>query len=113
MLISDKLCCEIKREVPESVWDVLFHTGDEEETKGKCVNMRLQCVAEGCNWESQDLNEGLAEKTLVMHLQLAHQVAPVQQQGGGQDRVGAAAAGSLQPCQLGRDKTRRYQILSD
>ena len=90
-----------------------FHTGDEEETKDKCVNMRLQCVAERCNWESQDLNEGLAEKTLVMHLQLAHQVAPVQQQGGGQDRVGAAAAGSLQPCQLGRDKTRRYQIFRD
>ena len=45
-----------------------FYTGDEEETNDKCVNMRLQCVAEGCNWESQDLNEGLAEKTLVMHL---------------------------------------------
>ena len=76
MLISDKLCCEIQREVPESVWYLLFYTGDEEETKG--VNMRLQCVAVGCDWESQDLNEGLAEKTLVMHLQLAHQAAPVQ-----------------------------------
>ena len=27
-------------------------------------------------------------------------------QGGGQERVGAAAVGSLQPCQLGRDKTQ-------
>lgn len=34
-------------------------------------------------------------------------------QGGGQERVGAAAAGSLQPCLLGRDKTRRYQHFRD
>ena len=34
-------------------------------------------------------------------------------QGGGQERVGAAAAGSLQPCLLGRDKTRRYQNFRD
>ena len=34
-------------------------------------------------------------------------------QGGGQERVGAAAAGSLQPCQLRRDKTIRYQIFRD
>ena len=33
--------------------------------------------------------------------------------GGGQERVGAAAAGSLQPCLLGRDKTRRYQYFRD
>ena len=32
---------------------------------------------------------------------------------GGQERVGAAAAGSLQPCLLGRDKTRRYQNFTD
>ena len=33
--------------------------------------------------------------------------------GGGQERVGAVAAGSLQPCLLGRDKTRRYQNFTD
>ena len=46
-------------------------------------NMKLKCIAEECIWESQDLNEGLAEKTLLMHLQLVHQVAPAQPQVGG------------------------------
>ena len=45
--------------------------------------MKLKCVAKECTWESQDLSEGLAEKTLLMHLQLAHQVPPTQLQGGG------------------------------
>ena len=45
-----------------------------------CGNMKLQCVAEGCQWETQELNEGLAKDTLVMHLQLVHQVAPAQPQ---------------------------------
>ena len=45
--------------------------------------MKLRCIAEDCIWESQDLNEGLAEKTLLMHLQLVHQVAPAQPQVGG------------------------------
>ena len=45
--------------------------------------MKLKCVSEECAWESQDLTEGLAEKTLLMHLQLAHQVAPAQPQAGG------------------------------
>ena len=41
-----------------------------------CGNMKLQCVAEECQWETQELNEGLAKDTLVMHLQLVHQVEP-------------------------------------
>ena len=45
--------------------------------------MKLKCVSEECAWESQDLTEGLAKKTLMMHLQLAHQVAPAQPQAGG------------------------------
>ena len=45
--------------------------------------MKLKCVAKECTWESQDLSEGLAEKTLLMHLQLIHQVPPAQPQGGG------------------------------
>ena len=45
--------------------------------------MKLKCVDEECNWESQDLNEGLAKDTLLMHLQLVHQVAPAQPQVGG------------------------------
>ena len=45
--------------------------------------MKLKCIAEECTWESQDVNEGLAEKTLLMHLQLVHQVPPAQPQVGG------------------------------
>ena len=45
--------------------------------------MKLKCVAEGCEWESQELNEGLAKDTLVMHLQLVHQIEPAQPQVGG------------------------------
>ena len=41
------------------------------------------------------------------------QVQNLGPQGGGQERVGAAAAGHLQPCLLGRDKTRRYQNFRD
>ena len=47
------------------------------------MKMKLQCIAEECSWESQDLNEGLAEKMLDRHLQLAHQVAPAEPQVGG------------------------------
>ena len=47
------------------------------------MNMKLKCIAEDCTWESQDLTEGLAKDTLLMHLQLAHQVAPAQPQVGG------------------------------
>ena len=47
------------------------------------MNMKLKCIAEDCIWESQDLNEGLAKDTLLMHLQLVHQVAPAQPQVGG------------------------------
>ena len=36
--------------------------------KIKFVNMKLQCIAEECNWESQDLNEGLAKEMLDRHL---------------------------------------------
>ena len=45
--------------------------------------MKLKCIDEGCGWESQELSEGLAKDTLVMHLQLAHQVGPTQPQAGG------------------------------
>ena len=75
--------------------------------------MKLQCVAGGCNWESQDLNEGLAEKTLVMHLQLAHQVAPVQQAAPTAGAGAAAIVGRLGPCELGRDKLKRYKRFKD
>ena len=37
----------------------------------------------------------------------------VQQHGGGGAGAGAAAAGNLQPCILGRDKTKRYQAFLD
>ena len=47
------------------------------------MNMKLKCIAEGCDWESQDLHEGLAKEMLDRHLQLAHQVTPVQPQVGG------------------------------
>ena len=43
----------------------------------------MSLIAEGCDWESQKLNEGLAKDTLVMHLQLVHQVEPAQPQVGG------------------------------
>ena len=46
-------------------------------------NMKLKCVAKGCEWECQELNEGLAKDTLVMHLQLVHQIEPAQPQVGG------------------------------
>ena len=49
----------------------------------KFLDMKLKCVAEDCIWESQDLNEGLAKDTLLMHLQLVHQVAPAQPPVGG------------------------------
>ena len=45
--------------------------------------MKLKCVVEECTWESQDLNEGLAKDTLLMHLQAVHQVAAAQPQVGG------------------------------
>ena len=44
--------------------------------------MKLKCVAKECTWESQNLDEGLAEQTLHMHLQLVHQIAPAQPQVG-------------------------------
>ena len=43
---------------------------------------------------------------------VAGAIQQVRQQGGG-DNVGAAAAGNLQPCTLGRDKTKRYQAFTD
>ena len=45
--------------------------------------MKLKCVAEDCIWESQDLNEGLAKDSLLMHLRLVHQIVPAQPQVGG------------------------------
>ena len=43
---------------------------------------------------------------------VAGAIQQVRQQGGGVN-VGAAAAGNLQPCTLGRDKTKRYQTFTD
>ena len=63
------------------------------------MNMKLQCIAEECNWESQDLNEGLAEKMLDRHLQLVHQVTPVQPQVGG--------AGVKKPTAMGKEVPTR------
>ena len=61
----------------------LYYDKVNKQLKIKCVNMKLKCIAEECNWESQDLNEGLAEKMFDRHLQLVHQVAPTQPQVGG------------------------------
>ena len=63
----------------------------------------------GMNLTPADLQALMAEAmaTAMQQVQLN------MPQGGGQERVGAAAAGSLQPCHLGRDKTRRYQIFRD
>ena len=61
------------------------------------------------NMTLNDLQALLARAMTTAMQQVQHNMP----QEGGQERVGAAAAGNLQPCQLGRVKIRRYQIFRD
>ena len=72
----------------------------------------MQCPEEGCKWTTGKVQEAVMAVVLDHHLKTRHQ-GPRRAEGTRPTAGAAAIVGRLNPCDLGRDKLKRYKIFKD